>query len=160
MAIRPLPVAAAELMDRASLASVTGKPGMPDFLEGLAPGVTALLVETRAESADDLQSQITRIKEGLQHLNPVRPIAFTAVPQEFTQLWKIRKGLFPAVGAVRQTGTTEIPFLDSGEPLLREQRHFFEVATGRAEPLVSLGDGLAAMQLVERVRAAAGTPRA
>lgn len=60
----------------------------------------------------------------------------------------------------RQTGTTEIPFLDSGEPLLREQRHFFEVATGRAEPLVSLGDGLAAMQLVERVRAAAGTPRA
>ncbi len=108
MALRPLPVAAAELMDRASLASVTGKPGMPDFLEGLAPGVTALLVETRAESADDLQSQITRIKEGLQHLNPVRPIEFTAVPEEFTQLWKIRKGLFPAVGAVRQTGTTVI----------------------------------------------------
>ena len=48
------PVAAAELMDRASLASVTGKPGMPEFLGELAPGVTAVLVETRAETAATL----------------------------------------------------------------------------------------------------------
>ena len=33
--LRKQPVAAAELMDRASLASVENKAGMPDFLKGL-----------------------------------------------------------------------------------------------------------------------------
>ena len=108
IAVRQLPVSAAELMDRAALASVTGKPGMPEFLGELADGVTALLIETRAESAAELQAQIDRIKAGLAHLPTVRPIEFTAIPEEFNQLWKIRKGLFPAVGAVRLTGTTVI----------------------------------------------------
>lgn len=52
----------------------------------------------------------------------------------------------------RQTGTTEIPFLDSGEPLIREQRHFAEVVAGTAEPLVDVEQALAALELVERVR--------
>jgi D-lactate dehydrogenase len=102
------PVAAAELIDRAGLASVAGKPGIPSSLEGLDPTVTALLVETRAESAETLQQQIERIKEGLCRLITVRPIEFTSVPEQFNLLWKIRKGLFPAVGAVRRTGTTVI----------------------------------------------------
>ncbi len=41
-------------------------------------------------------------------LPTVRPITFTDIPAEYTALWKIRKGLFPAVGAVRKTGTTVI----------------------------------------------------
>jgi D-lactate dehydrogenase len=102
------PVAAAELIDRAGLASVTGKPGMPPFLAELEPGVTALLIETRAESAEALRAQIEQITTGLAGLPTVRPIEFTAIAEEYTQLWKIRKGLFPAVGAVRQTGTTVI----------------------------------------------------
>ncbi len=102
------PVAAAELIDRAGLASVTGKPGMPPFLAELDAPVTALLIETRAESAEELATQIAQITEGLVPLPTVRPIEFTAVPEEYTQLWKIRKGLFPAVGAVRRTGTTVI----------------------------------------------------
>ena len=102
------PVAAAELIDRAGLASVTGKPGMPPFLAELDAPVTALLIETRAESAEALAAQIAQITEGLKPLPTVRPIEFTAVPEEYTQLWKIRKGLFPAVGAVRRTGTTVI----------------------------------------------------
>jgi D-lactate dehydrogenase len=102
------PVAAAELMDRASLASVTGKPGMPEFLGELGPKVTAVLVETRAETADTLEAQIGQIRAALSGVETVRPIEFTAIPEEFNQLWKIRKGLFPAVGAVRRTGTTVI----------------------------------------------------
>ena len=102
------PVVAAELIDRAGLASVTGKPGMPPFLGELGPAVTALLIETRAESAEELHSQIDQITASLASLETVRPIEFTAIPDEFNQLWKIRKGLFPAVGAVRQTGTTVI----------------------------------------------------
>jgi len=106
--LRQQPVAAAELIDRAGLRSVETKAGMPDYLKELSDTVTALLVETRAESAELLQTQIAAIQASLHQLPTVRPVSFTDVPVEFTALWKIRKGLFPAVGAVRKTGTTVI----------------------------------------------------
>lgn len=106
--LRKQPVAAAELIDRAGLRSVENKEGMPGYLKELGETVTALLVETRAESAESLHGQIGRIQSALKELPMERPIAFTDVPAEFTSLWKIRKGLFPAVGAVRKTGTTVI----------------------------------------------------
>ncbi|MCP4342560.1 MAG: FAD-binding oxidoreductase [Desulfobulbaceae bacterium] len=102
------PVAAAELMDRAGLRSVEDKDGMPDYLKEMGETVTALLVETRAESAETLQVQIDEIQAAIQDLPTIQPISFTDNPDEFTALWKIRKGLFPAVGAVRKTGTTVI----------------------------------------------------
>ena len=106
--LRRQPVAAAELIDRAGLRSVEDKEGMPDYLKDLAATTTALLVETRAESEQTLDDQITQILAALQALPTVQPIIFTKVPAEFNALWKIRKGLFPAVGAVRKTGTTVI----------------------------------------------------
>ncbi|MGW8194295.1 MAG: FAD-binding and (Fe-S)-binding domain-containing protein, partial [Desulforhopalus sp.] len=102
------PVAAAELIDRAGLRSVEDKDGMPDYLEGLGDSVTALLVETRAESEDVLYEQIGQVRGALKDLPVVRSVTFTDVPAEYGVLWKIRKGLFPAVGAVRKTGTTVI----------------------------------------------------
>ncbi len=106
--LRRQPVAAAELMDRASLASVEGKAGMPAFLAGLDKRVTALLVETRSEDVETLPGQIARITESLSAFDTVMDITFTDVPAEYQALWKIRKGLFPAVGAVREIGTTVI----------------------------------------------------
>ncbi len=106
--LRKQPVAAAELIDRAGLRSVQDKEGMPDYLKDMAATTTALLVETRAESEVVLDDQINQIQQALQELPTVRPITFTKVPAEFNALWKIRKGLFPAVGAVRKTGTTVI----------------------------------------------------
>nr|WP_321372241.1 FAD-binding oxidoreductase [uncultured Desulfuromusa sp.] len=103
-----LPVAAAELMDRAGLASVEHEPGMPDYLAGLGKTVTALLVETRASSAKALKEQIQEIKSALAKIKTVHPIEFTDNPSEYKVYWNIRKGLFPAVGAVRETGTTVI----------------------------------------------------
>ncbi len=103
-----LPVAAAELMDRAAMASVEDEAGMPDYLAGLKKGVTALLVETRATSAKKLKSQIEKISAALGKIKTVRPIEFTDNPSEYTIYWKIRKGLFPAIGAMRETGTTVI----------------------------------------------------
>ncbi len=100
--------AAAELIDRAGLASVQDKPGMPDYLSGLGATVTALLVETRAGSQSTLKRQIAEIAQALAKLKSVRPIEFSDVPAEYNALWKVRKGLFPAVGAVRETGTTVI----------------------------------------------------
>ncbi|MCB2218252.1 MAG: FAD-binding oxidoreductase [Desulfobulbaceae bacterium] len=106
--LRGQPVAAAELMDRASLTSVEEQPGMPPFLKGLNSAVTALLVETRTNEEGELASEVARISESLADFTTVMPISFTSIPAEYQALWKIRKGLFPAVGAVRQTGTTVI----------------------------------------------------
>jgi len=102
------PVDAVELMDRSSLRSVQDKQGMPPVLAALDPRVAALLVETRATSAAELEAQMLTIGTTLDGLSKIRPLEFTPVPDEYATLWNIRKGLFPSVGAVRRTGTTVI----------------------------------------------------
>lgn len=62
-------------------------------------------------------------------------------------------------GSFRQQGTTEIPYLDSGEPLVREHRHLVDIVTNGERPIVTLDDGVAAMRLVEQVRRAAAPTR-
>lgn len=101
-------VAAAELIDRAGLASVEEKNGMPSYLKGLPPTATALLVETRAADPAGLAGQINDITGRLGDIATLMPCVFTDKPEEYTLLWQIRKGLFPAVGAVRNSGTTVI----------------------------------------------------
>lgn len=100
------PVAAVEIIDRAGIRSVENNEGMPEYLKDLSAQVAALLIETRAGSRQELITQIDRIKEGLKDIPVVLPITFTDIPAEYTVLWNIRKGLFPSVGAMRQTGTT------------------------------------------------------
>ena len=102
------PVDAVELMDRASLRSVEMKDGMPAYLKDLDKQAASLLVETRASDPATLMSNRTLIHESLNSLPTVLPISFTDNPGEFGRLWNIRKGLFPAVGAMRETGTTVI----------------------------------------------------
>ncbi len=102
------PVAAVELIDRAGLASVTGKPGMPDFLETLGPGVTALLVEIQGADDPAVDAHVEAVTRALLETPPSRPAEFTKDPYLIEKYWKIRKGLFPAVGAVRPVGTTVI----------------------------------------------------
>ena len=101
-------VSAAELIDRASLRSVEDRDGMPKFLSGLGGEVAALLVETRAPSKDELNSNIEAILEHLKEIEPQLPLVFTDKLEEYTAFWSIRKGLYPAVGAVRESGTTVI----------------------------------------------------
>ncbi len=101
-------VEAVEIMDRAALRSVEHKKGMPDYLATLPPQAAALLVETRAADPDLLQSQIGAIHASLRDIRTLLPITFTLDPAEYGKLWDIRKGLFPAVGAMRETGTTVI----------------------------------------------------
>ncbi|MCL6416433.1 FAD-binding oxidoreductase [Aestuariirhabdus sp. Z084] len=107
-AVKSAPVSAVELMDRRALASVEGQPGMPDFIANLGPDATALLIETGAGCSKELQQQITIINEVLKEFAPLQSIDFTDDPEQYGKLWAIRKGLFPAVGAVRETGTTVI----------------------------------------------------
>ena len=101
-------VDAVELMDRAGLRSIEQDPAMPAFIKDFDDEVTALLIETRATSDIELNVQIAQIEELLKEFSVVRDIYFTKDEYEYNLYWKIRKGLFPAVGAVRVTGTTVI----------------------------------------------------
>lgn len=101
-------VAAAELMDRVSLRSVEDEPTMPAYLKTLDAEATALLVEVRSETKENLATLMEGVKKRLASIPTVLPITFTDVKHEYEQLWHIRKGLFPAVGGIRKPGTTVI----------------------------------------------------
>lgn len=102
------PVSAVELIDRAGLRSVENSKGLPYDLKVLGDQATALLVETRADSAELLHRNINVVNNAIHGIPMVFPIRFTDIPEEFNALWKIRKGLFPSVGAMRRAGTTVI----------------------------------------------------
>jgi len=106
--LRECKVAAAELMDRASLRSVEDKPLMPSFLKELDDNAAALLVETRAKNAATLQIQKNEIIEKLKNIPKVRPVEFTENENEMAALWNVRKGLFTSVCAARDKGTTVV----------------------------------------------------
>ncbi|WP_036231168.1 FAD-binding and (Fe-S)-binding domain-containing protein [Marinobacterium jannaschii] len=106
--LKPTPVSAVEMIDRAGLRSIENKEGMPDFIKGLPEDAAALLVETRSADPAALEQQISEIKTSIAHLETSQPVYFTTDPAEYAKYWAIRKGLFPAVGAVRLTGTTVI----------------------------------------------------
>jgi len=106
--LKAAPVAAVELMDRAGLRSVEDHAGMPEYLKILSPSACVLLVETRALRKEELDRQMAVILETVQIIPSEIPIEFTSIASEYELLWKIRKGLFPSVGAMRKTGTTVI----------------------------------------------------
>jgi D-lactate dehydrogenase len=106
--LKNTPVSAVELIDRAGLRSVENEHGMPDFLKYLKDDVCSLLVETVAADEDELRRNIEKIERKVKHIPAEEGIPFTSIPAEYELLWKIRKGLFPSVGAMRQTGTTVI----------------------------------------------------
>ncbi|MEP7281620.1 MAG: FAD-binding and (Fe-S)-binding domain-containing protein [Rubrivivax sp.] len=106
--LKPTPVAAVELLDRASLRAVQDKPGMPAALRTLPSDGAALLIETRAATAAALALKIDRIADTLAGLALAAPLRFTTDVAEAAALWNVRKGIFPAIGAMRPTGTTVV----------------------------------------------------
>jgi D-lactate dehydrogenase len=106
--LKTQPVSAVELLDRRSMRSVQDKPGMPAFVRELSDNACALLIEARAASQALLHEQLAQIMASLAPFAVEKQVDFTEDPQENARLWAIRKDTFPAVGAVRQTGTTVI----------------------------------------------------
>jgi D-lactate dehydrogenase len=106
--LKPTPVLAVELIDRAGLRSVENEAGMPYYLKTLGEKVCALLVETAAPEKTELHSNIALIKSSVISVPTMLDIMFTDIPAEYEVLWNIRKGLFPSVGAMRKSGTTVI----------------------------------------------------
>ncbi|MFN2331134.1 MAG: FAD-binding and (Fe-S)-binding domain-containing protein [Halomonas sp.] len=131
IALKPSPVSAVELMDRAALRSVQDKPGMPDTLRTLPDGAAALLIDVRGNDEAELVARMAEVQASLEGVRTLEPVAFTRETSTYELYWKIRKGLFPAVGAVRETGTTviieDVAFpierLDEGVQALTETFH-------------------------------------
>ena len=110
-AIEPLIASGAEmveLMDRASLRSVENIKGIDTVIKTLPEPVAALLVEFQDSNETLLNAKVDAFLNTAEELSLLNKPAFTkdATQREF--YWKIRKGLFPAVGAVRASGTTVI----------------------------------------------------
>ena len=106
--LKTAPVSAVELIDRAGLRAVEDQAGIPEYLKSINPKGSALLVETRALNEQELDARIKTILAAIEPLATEIPARFTAIPAEYELLWKIRKGMFPSVGAIRKTGTTVI----------------------------------------------------
>ncbi len=100
-------VKGAELLDSKSLASVND-PTYNRFCserEGNG-GLTAVLTETKADTKEELDRNISVISEALKAFSTYLPVHFTDDPQEYSPYWATRSGIFPSVGGTRQPGTT------------------------------------------------------
>ncbi|MCK6391575.1 MAG: FAD-binding oxidoreductase [Azonexus sp.] len=104
--LKPQPVSAVELLDRPALRSVQDKPGLPPVMQTLGDDAAALLIEVRAATVDALQRQISAVHAAIEGISTVEPMQFSTDPATCEMYWKVRKGTFPSVGAMRKTGTT------------------------------------------------------
>lgn len=98
-AIKPLAVAACEMLDKKSLSSVHDTTGHD---------LTALLIETRADSQEQLDSQVKDISAKLEQFDTFTPVDFTQDKGRTAPWWQMRSGVFPIVAGTRPIGTTSL----------------------------------------------------
>ncbi len=105
-----LDVAAVELLDYRALKSVSDKPILSPCVPSLTSNSAALLIELQAATENDLKQLQQQTLALLSSLNDSVSfqVSFSNDANISNNLWKIRKDTFPAVGAVRETGTTVI----------------------------------------------------
>lgn len=108
--LRDTPVSAVELMDARALRSVADKPAMPEGMAGLSEQAAALLIEVTGADKQALDRNLEQVAQAIRpyHGELIASVAFAEDKARNQQLWAIRKGTFPAVGAVRAQGTTVI----------------------------------------------------
>ena len=97
IAMRPLGVSAAEMLDKRSLASVNA---------GEIEGLTAVLTMVEAESQHELAEKVKTVTDVLKGFETYGDVTFTTDPEEYGRYWAIRSGIFPTVGGMRRPGTT------------------------------------------------------
>ncbi|MDE7426225.1 MAG: FAD-binding oxidoreductase [Muribaculaceae bacterium] len=92
-------VDACELLDSKSLEAVHDSTGS---------GLTALLLEVRASTEEQLKSYVNEIENVISPFTLFKEAHFTTDPEESGAWWAIRSGVFPAVGGTRPAGTTAL----------------------------------------------------
>jgi len=102
------PVAAVELMDRAALRAVAGRPGLPAELANLPAGAAALLIDIRAASPAALAAQTAQVATVLKRRQALVSPNFTTDPLACERLWAARRSLLVSVGRDRRPGTAVV----------------------------------------------------
>ena len=95
-----------ELLDEASLKAIAHLPGVPGGLARVPTGTAALLVQAQAASEAALAEREGAAREAARRLSLLAPGAFTRDPTQQSRLLHARKGLYPAVGGRRASGTS------------------------------------------------------
>jgi D-lactate dehydrogenase len=127
-----------ELMDRASLRAIEGMQGMDPSVKTLPDGAAALLIEFQEPGIPELETRVNNFLAAAEELSLLNTPSFTSQQKEREFLWKMRKGLFPAVGAIRASGTTVIledvafPVETLGDAILGLQELFGKYAYDNA----------------------------
>jgi D-lactate dehydrogenase len=88
-----------ELLDKKSLASVNDTTGV---------GLTALLLETKGDTSEEIEQNIASINETIRPFKLYKDAFFTTDPAIYGKWWALRSGVFPAVGGTRPLGTTAL----------------------------------------------------
>jgi D-lactate dehydrogenase len=99
---------AVELMDRASLHAIEDMPNLPGIIKTLPENAAALLIEFQESTYKELEAKVNEFLSVVPKLSLLQAPIFTSNPVEQDNYWKVRKGLFPSVGAVRKSGSTVI----------------------------------------------------
>ncbi|RUO63208.1 4Fe-4S ferredoxin [Pseudidiomarina insulisalsae] len=107
--LKEIGVEAVELMDDRALASVASLLQRHSQVQP-EPGAVALLIDIGRDDRAALQLAERAINDCFKTLDAevLALCPFSSDPATIQALWQIRKGLFPAVGAVRASGTTVV----------------------------------------------------
>lgn len=97
--------AAAEFMDRKTIAAVENLPGVPGFLKDLPSEAVTVLVEVRSHTETGLHQQVRVISDALENIPKLVPISFSFNQEECCRLWEIREGFDPIIAAKGAPGT-------------------------------------------------------
>ena len=97
---------ALEFMDRAALRSIEHLSVAPSFLRELPSAASCILCEYQADSVAELDEKLSAARAVLARLHLIQPADFTTDEKQRAIYWKLRKGMYPSVAAVREKGTS------------------------------------------------------
>ena len=100
--------AAVELMDDQSLRTAVHIDNPPYDPQKIPNDRTGLLVEYQEEAEAELELKIEKLNKSIKGYGAIERPQFVRDRVQMDLLWKLRKGLYPTVGALRQSGTTVI----------------------------------------------------
>ena len=97
---------ALELMDRSALRSIEQLDYCPALVKHLPVNATAVLCEYQGSTPEELQLKFNAAKACIDQLPLITKADFTGDANQQAHFWKLRKGIYPSVAAVRNKGTT------------------------------------------------------
>lgn len=92
---------AVEFLNHVSLNALMQLPAFPDFLKGLGADACALLLETNAETSEELARNVSQVEKVFEEVRPVSPVSFETDYAACEALWNIRRALFPLLAGTR-----------------------------------------------------------